>query len=43
MQELTLICKTIVSVIMSVSIAFAIDKTGNENCLWALLFVASIW
>ena len=43
MSEWILICKSIASVAMSAAITFAIDKTGNENCLWALFFVAAIW
>ena len=37
-----MICKAIVGVAMSTTIAVAVYKTKNILCLWALFFVASL-
>ena len=37
-----MICKAIVGVAMSTTIAVAVYKTKNIACLWALFFVASL-
>lgn len=43
MNELTLICKTVVSVVISIATAVVAYKTDEPSCLWALFFVSVLW
>lgn len=43
MNELALICKTIVSVARAAAVAVGAIGTEEPSCLWGLFFVAAVW